>query len=95
MRAGDAEDAATRNAVRRAAIELDEDGRALVDIDTEVTEGVLDEIERLGGIVVSSFANFRAVRARMPLSSLETLAGMAEIRQIRPADAPITNQPDR
>ncbi len=71
---------------RRSGVEVDAEGTTLVDIDAQVTDAVLDEIETLDGTVVSSFPQYQAIRARMPLDQLEALAEMSEVRSIRPAD---------
>jgi len=63
----------------------DEDGMALVDIDAEIGDALLREIGAVGA-VVSAFPQFRAIRARLPLTELENLARFPAVRSIRPAD---------
>jgi hypothetical protein len=53
--------------------------------------GVLGRIEDLGGTVVSSFPEYRAVRALLPLSSLETLAEDPDVLFIERAAEATTN----
>jgi hypothetical protein len=77
----------------RSGLDVDDGDRVLVDITGTVTEAVLDEIEKLDGQVVSEFPRFDAIRARLPLERLESLARRAEVRSIRPADIAIA-RPD-
>jgi hypothetical protein len=60
----------------------DSRGRAAVDISTEVTDKLLATIRREGGEVVNSYPQFKAVRAYLTLESLETIAGLSEVRMI-------------
>ena len=77
----------SRNALPTLRTGLEQRGeRVLVDIDTEVDGALLQRIEELGGEVVSSFPQYRAVRAQMPLGKLEALASSPKVRSIRPAD---------
>ena len=62
------------------------DDRALVDIRAEVTPAVLARIRELGGTVVSSVPRYGAVRARLPLPSVERLAALDAVRTLRTAD---------
>ena len=68
------------------AAEQTEDGRVLADIRAEVTVEVLGRIRELGGAVVNSVPRYRAIRALLPLSSVEPLAALEAIRTIRTAD---------
>ncbi len=61
------------------------DGRFLVDITAEVTRELLERITNAGGQVVNSVPQFQSLRALLPLSQTETLAGMPGVRFIRPA----------
>ena len=79
-------------AIRRAMpalqtnITLDTEDKTLVDITAEVTAEVLQEIEQLGGEVINSFPQYRAIRALMPIGQLEALARLPQVDSIRPAD---------
>jgi len=70
----------------QTGIILDAAGKTLVDIKAEVTQEVLDAIVGLGGDVVSSFAQYHAIRARMPLDQLETLAQLPQVQWIGPEE---------
>jgi hypothetical protein len=75
----------------QTGITLDAKGHTLVDITAEVTQDILDAIVALGGTVVSSFAQYRAIRARMPLEQLETLARLPHVHAIRPEEKAMTH----
>ena len=67
-----------------------------VDIRADVTDAVLARIRALGGTVISSVPEYRAIRARLPLSALETLAELDAVSSIRPAEYPIMHRmPER
>ena len=70
----------------KANIKFAPDGRVLVDMDAEVTPELLREVARVGGEVVSRFAQFRAVRALLPAGQIETVAALGEVKTIRRAD---------
>ncbi len=74
-----------------AAVQVEPDGRLLVDLRADVTPGLLQFIAANGGQVINSFARDRAVRARVPLGMIEQLAARSEVRFVRPADEAITN----
>jgi hypothetical protein len=76
---------------RRSSVKVDADGTTLVDIKAQVTEAVLARIEAVGGKIISSFPEYQAIRARIPLDQIEPLAEMAQVIFIRPADEPMTN----
>ncbi|HEX8148922.1 MAG TPA: S8 family serine peptidase [Pyrinomonadaceae bacterium] len=75
-------------------VKVDERGYTLVDIRAEVTAQVLSTIRQVGGKVISSFPRDEAIRASLPLSSIETVAGLAEVKFIRPAEVPYTEKVD-
>lgn len=73
-------------------LEQDGAGRAAVDISGEVTNVLLDAIRREGGAVISSYPQFKALRAYLVLESLETIASLTEVRTIsRAAKAETSN----
>jgi len=74
----------------RAEVDLDGEGRALVDLRAEITDGLLAEIGAEGGAVVDTEPDLRSVRARVPLEALESLAGRVEVQSLRPADQAFT-----
>lgn len=71
------------------------DGRAervLVDIRADVNPAVLARIGEIGGEVVNSVGKYRAIRAWLPLDSVEALAALDEVQWIRVADRAFTNR---
>ncbi|MDY6953955.1 MAG: neuroendocrine convertase 1, partial [Thermodesulfobacteriota bacterium] len=76
----------------RSSLDLAPDNTLLVDIKAEVTPGLLEEIDRLGGTITRSFGQYRAVRARLPLEQLEPLAGHEDVHFIGPAAKAFTNK---
>ena len=76
----------------RSSVQADSTGRVLVDIKAEVTDGLLRDIEALGGQVVSSHAGYGAVRAKVPLLQLESLAQAPQVKFIRKASLPIASK---
>ena len=66
--------------------------RVLVDIKADVTPAVLARVEELGGEVVNSVSKYRAIRAWLPLDTVEVLATLDEVQWIRVADRAVTNQ---
>ena len=83
--AADVQAGPTRSAGRQATM-------VTVDIRADVTDAVLARIRALGGTVVNSVPEYRAIRARLPLAALETLAELAAVSSIRPAEYPILRQ---
>ena len=79
----------------RQTTRVDLAGMVLVDIKATVTDALLARIAALGGQVVNSFANFSAIRARVPLAQIQALAAEAAVRSIRPADRAMTNVPSQ
>jgi hypothetical protein len=76
----------------RSSVRADSTGRVLVDVKAEVTDGLLRNIEALGGRVVSAHAGYGAVRANIPLMQLESLAQAPQVRFIRKASLPIAGK---
>ena len=66
--------------------------RVLVDIRADVDPAVLERIGELGGEVVNSVGKYRAIRARLPIHTVEVLAELDEVQWIRVADRAFTNR---
>jgi len=75
----------------RNSLDVDGEQRVLVDITATVSMDLLARIEALGGIVISHFAQYNAIRGRVPLGQLLALAASESIRTIRVADVAVTN----
>jgi Subtilase family/Proprotein convertase P-domain len=79
----------------RSAVDIDkvdEKDRVFVDIKADVNKELIVIIERLGGKITYVSDKTRAVRARVPLESLEELASLQAVRSIRPAAKAITQR---
>ena len=69
-----------------AADAVAEPERVMVDIRADATPAVLTRIRELGGTVITSVPKYQAIRAQLPLRTVEMLAGLDAIQTIRPAD---------
>lgn len=76
--------------MRSSAIVTDKDGMVLVDIKAEVTKDLLHLIEKLGGTAIYLSKEYKTVRARMPLSNIENLANVNDVKSIGPAAKAMT-----
>ena len=74
----------------RDALQVDARQRVLVDMRADVTPELLEVIEAGGGIVVSQFPQYNAIRAWTPIEALIPLAERNDVRGIRPADRAVT-----
>ena len=82
---------AARRQVQGASVA---DELVTVDIRTDITPAVLARIRALGGTVINSVSRYRAIRARLPLASVEKLAALDAIQSIRAAaEAATPGQP--
>jgi hypothetical protein len=59
--------------------------RLLVDLDVTVSEGLLNQIALSGGKVANSPDPTHIIRAMIPLTQVEALAGRADVKSISPA----------
>lgn len=66
-------------------VQYDSEGRDEVDISAEVTDRLLETIRQQGGQIVSSYPQFKAIRAYVTPESLETIASLSEVRFINRA----------
>lgn len=74
-------------------LELDERGRALVDISAVVSPRLVSKVAKLGAEVVSTSERYHTIRARLALERLEAVAGLREVRYISPAAKASTHAP--
>jgi hypothetical protein len=74
----------------RTEVEVDAAGRTLVDVRARTSARLLATITALGGEVVSQLPAAGALRARLPLDALETLAAEPAVERIRPAGRAMT-----
>jgi hypothetical protein len=66
-------------------VKMRSDGRVLVDVKGRVTAQLIELITTHGGQIINSSAKFSTLRALIPVSELETLAGSADVVFIRRA----------
>lgn len=66
--------------------DVQEENSVLVDIQATVTDSLLEQIETLGGTILSSFPEYEAIRAEIPVEKLEILAESSAVVSIRAAD---------
>ncbi len=76
----------------QTGIEVSPGGTVVVDITANVTKSVLGAIESLGGRVLSSFENYRSIRAELPLLAVETLAELPDVQFIQPRQEAMLNR---
>lgn len=96
VKRGDAIAKAVPSAAQNAAL-ADAEGNVVVDIKADLSRADLSsdlrtKIEQLGGEVIGVYPPYHALRARLPLISLEALAGEAAVKFIRPAEEPMINR---
>lgn len=78
--------------LERTNIKADNTGMILVDITADVSDGLLKKLERLGSEIIFPSVEYKAIRARVPLSLIETIASYPEIIFIRGAVPAMTNR---
>lgn len=66
-------------------IPVKHNGRVLVDMEATVSPGLLKYIALVGGWVNNATATTTTLRAMVPFSQLEALAGRADVKSISPA----------
>jgi hypothetical protein len=76
----------------RINIELDQKGRALVDITARVSPRVTLQIRKLGGILISADESYHTIRARLALEKLAALAALKDVSFISPAAQAMLNR---
>jgi Subtilase family len=69
----------------QTGIKPDQSGKVSVDIKAKVTDELLRQIESAGGEVVYSSEEGGSIRARLPMTQMETLAGNKDVNFIGPA----------
>ena len=69
----------------RSNVRIAADDTTLVDIKAVVTSELLETIMLLGGTVINSYAEYDAIRARLPLDAMEALARENDVQYIQPA----------
>ncbi len=78
--------------LERANVNVSDSGMVLIDIKAAVSETLISEIQQLGGEIIFASQEYGAIRAQVPLSSIETIAGYREVTFIRSATPAKTNR---
>ena len=76
----------------RSMVEIYADGTVPVDIKATVSTQLLAQITAQGGTILSSVPEYNAIRARVPLNQIDSLAVSADVQAIRPAVRAMTNK---
>ena len=79
---------------QRVDLDKDDQGRILVDIKANVTDALLHFIESQGGKIINNFPQFNAIRAGVPLASIENVAARTEVAFVKPAVRAMNNAVD-
>jgi hypothetical protein len=66
---------------------VDTTGQILVDITTTGASGLEEQIRSLAGTVISSLPEYNAVRAKLPVTALESLAASPLVKTIKATSA--------
>jgi hypothetical protein len=74
------------------AIPIKDGDRVLVDIEGSVSKGLVDQVTLSGGTVPNDSTTTTTLRAMVPLSQLETLAGRADVNFISPAKPAVVSK---
>jgi hypothetical protein len=90
-RRADAAPAAPEGPLVEVGLKVDSKNRALVDVRATVTTSLKDQIDALGGIIVSSSIAYHSIVAWVPLARLEQLAEDPAVRAIVPPSGAATN----
>lgn len=78
-------ESAARGTPTETTVEVDADGRTLIDVRAEVTPQLEQQVRALGGTIVSTSETHRSILARFPLEKLEELASLQDVRFVQPA----------
>src|SRR5215475_15709568 len=73
-------------------VRTDKAGLTTVDVDGKVTRALLGKVRALGGRVSGSYPGYGALRARVPLASVEALAAVPEVRRVGVAAQAMTSR---
>jgi hypothetical protein len=69
----------------------DSEGRVLVDIRAKLTDKLVACVGKMGGKVVSQSERYNSILAYVALDKLEKIAGLRQVKSIRPAAEAATN----
>ena len=78
----------------QTGVEVDTNGRVLVDIAANITADLLRQVQDYGATILDSLPQVSPLRVSAPLAQLENLAALPDVRFIRPAVLPLSNNTD-
>lgn len=84
-------ESAERGTPTETTVEVDPDGRTLIDVRAEVTPQLEKQVRDLGGTIVSNSTTHRSILTRFPLERLEELASSPDVSFVQPASPAVTN----
>lgn len=73
-------------------VNLEDDGRVVVDITTMVNGEILKAIKANGGEVLVTSPEYQTIQARLPITQLENIASLPQVRFIQPKQTYRTSQ---
>jgi uncharacterized repeat protein (TIGR01451 family) len=85
FKAANGQPAAPGVTLQKIGADVDAQGMVPVDITATVSDDLLNWIKQSGGLVINSFAKYQAIRARLPLAIVESLAARPDVKYVRPA----------
>lgn len=68
-----------------ADLDIDANGLVNVDIAAAVTDSLLQNIKNLGGVITYPSKEYHTIRAKVPISKVEIIAGYIAVKFIGPA----------
>ncbi len=77
----------------RSNVELDDNNNFYVDIAAKVSDGLLQKMRQAGAHIIRSSTAYHSIRAFVPPSSLETIAGYPDVIFISPKRGAMTEGP--
>jgi subtilisin-like proprotein convertase family protein len=76
--------------VLRNGVEKTASGKVLVDIRATVSDSLVKDLTAKGAAIRSVSQRYGAIRAEVPLSSVNTIAARADVKQVKKADGAMT-----
>jgi hypothetical protein len=70
-------------------------GAAIVDITAKVDDSLLARLKQAGATIINSFPQYNSIRAEIPLSAVETIAGFNEVIFVQPMQEATVWQEDK
>lgn len=65
-------------------VDMDAQEKTVVDIAAMIDDALLETLRAVGGEIINSFPEYHSLRASIPLTQLETIAALPQVRFIQP-----------